>query len=451
MARPAPVYVDQFAIEDAVRAAQNVRIDTEAIREQARAAADQARRAMEDAKFDYKFDYKFPAMDEARWAMQDKAFTFSQSGEGGSYDSGLNLLGAGQYEQAIVRFDRVIAQKSTRADGAMYHKAYAQFKLGRNADSQETIALLRKEFPQSRYLNDAKVLEADARRLKPEEIKGNDEDDLKLLAISAMQYTEPERAIPALEGVLTATNSLKVKKRAIFQLAQINNPRAHAILLNYAKGAGNPDLQLEAIRYMAVNHDKQTTASELQQIYQSTQDTNVKLAIISAFRSSGNTPELVSIAQSSGTPIAIRQSAVSGVANVGGPQDLWSLYQKETDKDLRLQMVSAFGSMGALDQLSQILKTEKDPEVRRRAVRSLGNMRTEQTGKILVDMYGSEQDVDTRKAVISALGNQNNAEALIAIARKEPNLPLKTEIVRRLSEMAPRSKAAADYLTEIIK
>ena len=451
MAKPAPVYVDEFAIEEAVRAAQAVRIDTEAIREQAREAAEKARRAMEDSKFDYKFDTKFPAIDDVRWSLQDRAFAFSQSGEGGGYyDSGLSALSSGQYERAIVQFERVIAQKGARADAAMYHKAYAQFKLGRTGESQETIALLRKEYPQSRYLNDAKVLEADAKRLKPSEITGQDDDEIKLLAISAMQYTDPERAIPALEGVLTSTNSLKVKKRAIFQLAQINNPRAHAILLNYAKGAGNPDLQLEAIRYLAVNHDKQTTASELQQIYQSTQDTNVKLAIISAFRSSGNTPALVTIAQSSGTPIAVRQSAISGIAGIGGPQDLWSLYQKETDKDLRLQMVSAFGSMGALDQLSQILKTEKDPEVRRRAVRSLGNLRTEQTGKILTDMYGTEQDLDTRKAVISALGNQNNAEALIAIARKETNQPLKVEIIKRIADLASRSKAAADFLAEMI-
>jgi hypothetical protein len=84
-------------------------------------------------------------------------------------------------------------------------------------------------------------------------------------------------------------------------------------------------------------------------------------------------------------------------------------------------------------------------------VRSLGNMRTEQTGKILVDMYGSEQDVDTRKAVISALGNQNNADSLIAIARKETNQTLRLEIVKRLADMAPRNKAAADFMADIIK
>jgi hypothetical protein len=52
---------------------------------------------------------------------------------------------------------------------------------------------------------------------------------------------------------------------------------------------------------------------------------------------------------------------------------------------------------------------------------------------------------------VSALGSQENAEALVAIARKETNLPLKTEIVRRLSDLAPRSKVAADFMLEILK
>jgi hypothetical protein len=70
---------------------------------------------------------------------------------------------------------------------------------------------------------------------------------------------------------------------------------------------------------------------------------------------------------------------------------------------------------------------------------------------MLVDYYASEQDVETKRQIISALAGQGNAEGLVAIARKEPTLSLKTDIVRKLSEMAPKSKVAADYLMEIIK
>ena len=53
--------------------------------------------------------------------------------------------------------------------------------------------------------------------------------------------------------------------------------------------------------------------------------------------------------------------------------------------------------------------------------------------------------------MITALGSQNNAEGLVAIARKETNIQLRAAIVSKLVSLAPKSKVAADYLEEIIR
>ncbi len=388
-------------------------------------------------------------MSAARVAMQGarEALDYALQSDG-SYGSCVSYIHQRKYEEAIARCDRVIAQKGSRADAALYWKAYAQYKLRRNDDALATIAQLRRDQPQSRYLGDAKVLENDVRRVDPSTLP---DDDLKLLAIQAMQHAEPDRAIPLLEGVLNATNSLQVKRRALYVLAQSTQPRAHQILLNYAKGQGNPDLQLEAIRYIRTNKDRQTTANELRQIYESTSDLTVRRAVIDAYTQTWNAPALMNIVSTADAPMMLRQQAVGGLTNVAAPAELWALYTKEADKDLRMHMVGAFGSMQALDQLLQIVKTEKDPAVRARAIRALGSIRSEKTGPMLVDLYGANQDTETRKAVISALSSQNNAEGLVGIARKEANLELKRAIVERLSAMAPRSKVAADYLMEIIR
>jgi HEAT repeat protein len=392
---------------------------------------------------DWNFDFQ-----DAK--IYNLATTYSGQGD---YVAGKELLGQRKYAEAISHFDRVIAKKTGNVEGALYWKAYAQFKLGKTDESLAAIAQLRKDHAQSRYLTDAKVLEADARRRtgQPVNPEDSDNEEIKMLALNGIKNTDPERAIPLLEGILNATNSLSLKKRALFILAGINQPRAHQILLGYAKGSGNPDLQLEAIRYIAANSNKQTTGAELMQIYQSSSDTDVKLAVIGALRSSGDRSNLFTIASDNSFPTVVRTSALNGLSGILGPAEVWTLYEKETNKDLKLQMVSLFGSMQALDQLSRIVKTEKDPEVRRRAVRSLGNMKSDKTGQMLVDVYTADQDVETRKAVIAGLATQNNAEGLVAIARKESSLALKTEIVRKLSDMAPKSKVAADYLMEIIK
>ena len=76
-----------------------------------------------------------------------------------------------------------ITQKAERADAALYWKAFAQFKLARTDDALATITQLRHDYAQSRYLTDAKVLEADARKAagQPVNPSAADDEEIKLL------------------------------------------------------------------------------------------------------------------------------------------------------------------------------------------------------------------------------------------------------------------------------
>jgi len=386
--------------------------------------------------------------------LQDKervGMTMAMNMGGDSYSMGLNAITQKQYDRAITRFDQVIAQKGAHTDGALYWKAFAKYKQGKSDEALAAIGELRKSFAQSRYLNDAKALEADAKKLSGQAVKPDDldTDDLKLLALQGLMHSDPAGTIPVIETMLAGTNSLAVKKRALYLLALSDQPKAHQILLSYAKGAGTPDLQRQAITYIATADRKQTTNAELTEIYNSTQDADVKKWIIDAYTNAGDARSLLSIASANG-PIDIRRQAINGLTSISSsngnaqaPQELWQLYQKEENKDLRLQMVRAFSA----DQLVQVLKTEKDPFVRRQVLRSLGNRKSAQSGPALVEAYATE-DKDNKRIIINALGNQDNAEALVAIARKESAVDLKMAIVEQLKDS--KSKVAQDYLREIL-
>jgi HEAT repeat protein len=375
-----------------------------------------------------------------------------QGSDASGYNAAMNSLSRRDYDGAITRFDRVIAQQGTHVDASLYWKAFAQFKLGRSQDAQATLATLRTEHPQSRYLNDAKILDADVRATagQPVDPAAIDDDELKLLAIQGLQRTDPAGAIPLLEGVLQANNSLRVKERALYVLALTDLPRAHEILMSYAKGAGNPDLQLRAISYLASRRDSETTSADLRAIYESTSDTSVRMAVITAYRSAGDKGSLVRVV-SSGEPVEIRSRAVSSLAGIAGPQEIWALYQKEANADLRTHMLSALSSMKAVDHLMQAASSEGDAEVKQRAIRYLGGHDAEVTGETLIGLYSVEDDIDTRRAVIRALAAQDNAEGLVAVARKDSSPEAIRDVVTRLSSMAGRSKVAADFLAEIIK
>ncbi len=465
MPAPSPVFIDHQTIQDAVLAAQTVHIDGDMLRDQIRLATDQARLAADTIRlsdFHFANDFRFDQN------AQTYVYNSGQSNEGSSYNSALSLMSERKYEEAIARFDRVIQLKGAHADGAMYHKAFCQAKVGRSADATMTLADLRKTYPQSAYLQDARALEVDVRQLGPNQV---DDEDLKIMAIQSLQFQSPDQAIPLLEGVLTkSTNSLRYKRQALIVLAQIDQPRARTILLSYAKGSGNPDLQKRAIELLGQRGQK-TTSAELIDIYNSTKDYEVRSSVITAFRNAGAKNPLMAIAGGSTTLTGggfganavvspdpanaaqmanLRSRAIQSLTELASPQELFPLYQKEDNKDLRLQWVGVFSSMGAVDQLMQIINTEKEPSVKNRAVSALGNVKADKTGTTLVNVYGSG-DRDTKMAVIRALGNQNNAEGMIAVFGKETEPTLQREMVSKLAEMAKTSKVAMDFLVNLVK
>jgi HEAT repeat protein len=473
-----PAIIDSESVQAAIAAGRAIAAQSDEIRAVARQAADDARQAAEASRDGWRLapvvmpDIRLN-LDSARWVDLQEMQVFSQSSStDGNYSSGLSALTQGNYDMAVTRFDRVIAAKGTHVDGALYYKAWALSRLGRSDDAVAALNELKKSYGSSPYMTEARALEANVKKLGPGQVN---DDDLKLLAIQAIQYSDPEKAVSTCEAVLSGTNSLAVKKRAIYVLALIDRPEAHQLLLSYAKGKGNPELQREAITYLGARNAKQPTKSaELIDIYNSTTDADVRMSVISAFRSAGDKTSLIGIASGRGVgrgdgvgpvgapqgrggqmapmPMTMneRSRAINNLSDLASPQELWPLYQKEENKDLRSAWVTTFSSMGALDQLTQIVKTEKEPAVRQKAIRALGNQKSEKTGPMLADLY-SGGDRDTKLAVISALGNQNNADSLIALARKESDKDLKYQMARELLNMAPRNKAAADYLAEIIK
>lgn len=449
---PAPPVALAPMVIDADRLADLARLEASMVSGlgvlDARAAMEAGREALEAQRY---------ALAEAREVMRWDNAEFQSawslaSTDGSAYDTGLSLMGRRDYERAIVRFDQVIAAKHARADAALYHKAYAQYRLGRSNDASATLAELRKSHPQSRYLKDAGALETAVRASAGQPIRPEaaDDDELKLLAINALQHSDPERTLPLLEGVLGGANSLQLKQRALFVLAQSSQPRAREILLSYAKGAGNPDLQRTAIQYLSTRGKERATSAELKAIYESTSDEDIKRAVIGAWGTMGDTLMLADVAASASSPTNLRTTALNRMSDPEAANTLWSLYQKEQNKELRSTILSRLGSLGAMDRLQDVIRSEKDVDLRRRAIRSLGNMRSDKSGAMLADLYTREEDVDNKKAIISALSSQSNGEALVAIARKETNMTLKRDIVSRLSNM-PRNKAAMDYMLEIIK
>lgn len=158
-------------------------------------------------------------------------------------------------------FGEIAKRGEARADGALYWKAYAQNKRGQRDEALATLEELRKSFPSSPWLNDAKALEVEVRQAagRPVSPETETDDDLKLMAINSLVHSDPERAVPLLEKLLKGSHSPKLKERALFVLNQSGSPRAREVVAEIARKETDPAMKKEAVHKLSAMKSKEAT------------------------------------------------------------------------------------------------------------------------------------------------------------------------------------------------
>jgi HEAT repeat protein len=365
------------------------------------------------------------------------------------YDEAHRFMDRREWDRAIERFNDVVVLKGSRADAALHWKAWSQHRNGQTSEALTTIATLAKEYPNSRYLKDAKALEVEVRRNtgQPVRPESQTDDGLKLLAIQGLSGADPEQTVPLLEKVLASPASPRVKERALFVLAQSNSPRAREVLKALARGSSTPELQAQAINYLGVHGGRESRAA-LAEVYSATTDVDVKRRIMRSFMVSGERDRLLSLAQSEQNP-GLRSEAVKQLGVMGAHEALWTLYQKESSLDVKKQILHSMFVAGQAPRMIELAKSEQNVELRKVAVRNLGLMGGKATAGALVEIYLSDRDPSIRSNVIQALFIQGDAGSLVSLARKEADPTRKTEIVQKLSLMGDHP-AAKDYMLELL-
>jgi tetratricopeptide (TPR) repeat protein len=384
--------------------------------------------------------------------LAQTAGQFQVSGEGTeqfNYQRGLAELDSGKWQAAVDAFDRVIKAGGAKADGATYWKAYAQNRLGQRSEALATLDALLKKSPNSRWAGDAKALQLEVRQTVGRPITPEQESDeeLKLLAIRGLLNTDAERALPMLEVLLQSNAAPKLKDQALFVLGMSESPKAREILVSVAKGRGNPDLQLAAIKYLGFRNAEQNRPI-LVDIYKSTTDVDVKRRVIEAL--SGTSGQYAyALAQYYSPTVRVTTDAAKASASAIAIQnDLWNLYQSESELKLKEQMVRAL-AMAQSEKVMELARAEKNQQLRETAIQSLGMMKSPKTGEFLTSLYKDEKDAGLKKAIIRGLYTQRNATALVQIAREETDPAVKKDVVEKLSTM--KDKEAVDYMIELLK
>jgi hypothetical protein len=365
------------------------------------------------------------------------------------YDAGRADLDEDRYDRAEIKFDELARTNGPQTDAALYWKAYAENRLGKRDTALATLADLKRRFPQSRWQRDASALEIDVRQRagQPPRPEAESDEELKMLAIQGLMNSDPERALPLLEKVLSGTATPREKSKALFVIAQSGSPEARQILGRVANGQSNPDLQRKAVEYLGIFGGKEARKT-LADVYAKTGDESVKRAILKSYMISGDKDDLFAAAKGEKDD-GLRREAIRQLGLVHGIDELQQLYQKEKSTDVKREILQAFFLAGDSSRLVEAANGEKDPELRRAAIRNLGLINSADSAKALQTLYAKETDRRVREEVLNAYFIQGNAAGLVAIARSEKDPELKKAAVSKLSLM--HSKEATDYLMELLQ
>ena len=255
------------------------------------------------------------------------------------YAAGTSALDQNRWQDAVTDFDQVIKGSSTRADAALYWKAYALDKLHNEDLANATCRQLRTQFRTSRWNRDCSALHltqqpGDLRISIPpiivpnfsvdlgniDELRGGsskDPDaDIKILALNSLMNRDPAQALPLLRGLLTSNQPESVKRHALFVLSQSKAPEADALMRDLVVGKMGVELQRQAIQSSGIYRGKRNDDA-LVEAYRTTTDDQVKRAVISALFIANDDVHLVEMARAEKN-MEMKRRLVSQLAIMNG-------------------------------------------------------------------------------------------------------------------------------------
>jgi hypothetical protein len=366
------------------------------------------------------------------------------------YSDATKAINEGRWADAEPLLDQVFNLHGRRSDAAVYWKAYVKNKEGRPSDALEACVSLRQNYPQSNWLKECSALEIEIRGKSgsPVQPQAEQDEELKLLALSSLMEGDRSNSLPILQQILEGQHSERLKERALFVLAQDQSKQGQELLGQIVRGEKDPNLQIKAIRLLAAAQGS-NSAAMLESVYGKSSDASVKRAVLDSYLVMNDPEKVVQVAQHESDPELARH-AVNELGAMGAVSRLSEIYNATSNKDVKSAIINAYvaaGSKGA-DALSAIASSEQDADLRRKAIRNMGASGGSSATPALLAIYSKSSDKESKKAAVDALFIANDAHDLVALARSEKDPVARRNIVGKLAVM--HNKEATDYMVELL-
>ena len=356
------------------------------------------------------------------------------------YWQGQAALRQSDWSTALRRFqdlEKLLRKNEPKSvDAALYWEAYALVQAKRTTEAKGVIERLRREFPESRWSREADTLLAQKRPPVQGDARLEDEE-LADIAVQGLINAPPERALPVLKKVLASQRSIKVKKRALFVLSQLETDEAMKVVLETAKSSPEPELRKEAINMLGVG-GTQSAIEGLVDIY-SASSADDKKRVIEAWLVADRKDLVLKTARTEADP-KVRRRAIETLGAMEASDELVQLLETTQDAGNREAIIEALGVAGDVGALKSIAGNGKLPEDERaEAMEALGVAGDEGGAAALVELYGKAETPALREAALQGLLVADDVEAVKKLYRNARSTQEKKAVLRVLTSMDDES------------
>lgn len=354
------------------------------------------------------------------------------------YWQGQAALKKSDWPTALKRFtelERLLREKEPQsADAALYWEAYALTQARRTAEAKTTLDRLHREFPNSRWSKDADALVQQGSPATVKSVGNGGDEELAEVALEGLMSAPPERALPLLKKVMQSNHSVKVKKRALFVLSQLDDGAGLDIVVDAAKGTADPELREEAIRILGISGEDRAI-ERLREIYASSKDAHERRQIIEAYLVADRKDLVLAAARGEPDP-SVRAHAIQTLGALDASEELKQLFDVTTDEANRRAIVQALGVAGNSAALAAIAGNAQQPEdIRIDAMQALGVAGDRGGEEALVRLYGQANTPALRDAVLQGLLVSGDSDAVLGLYRNAKTVDEKKALLRTLTNM----------------
>jgi HEAT repeat protein len=420
--------------------------------------------------------------------------------------AGREALNRGEFERAARLFNRIRAEQRFASSGyrpdSYYWEAFALTRTDQTEQlrtARELLTQMRQQYPAAQQIRDAEQLAttidgrlartgdaaaaealyraaaatavASARRdgarsggrTNPQ-CPQNEEEDVRIAALSALLNVDSERTLPVLRDVLARRDecSAPLRRRALMLISRTRDPAASAVLVETARNDPDREVRHTAVMMLGNVRSAESTAA-LESILRDSQDTDVQMMALSALaqqRGDASSALLRDYAQRQNVSIELRRQAVMMLMSrrnnpTENAQFLRDLYGRTTDREMRQTILASLGRIKGPETAEWLMSIAVNPnepiDIRRQALFTAGQSESLPIER-LARLYDESTDVEFREQVLFTLARRNEAAALdklIAIARTERDVELRKKAIFWLGNS--KDPRGVEALLEIVR